>query len=111
MDKATNYRSIARQLIMELWQGDPEQMGNLRTHLITDDEHGHYLYYTTGHQNKRWVYGATVHIEVRQNGEVWLHHDGTDLVIADMLEERGVATEDLIIGWLTPRERALAAES
>ena len=85
----------------------PEIEGGVENQLITDDEHGHYLYFGVGWENKGkdWFYATFIHIDVRPNGRVWLQHDGTDLRIANQLIERGIPKNDIVIGFQPPYVR------
>jgi kynurenine formamidase len=52
---------------------------------IVDKESGQFLIYTDG-WDKTWRdYGCFFHIQVKPNGTVYLHHDGTDLELAESL--------------------------
>jgi hypothetical protein len=74
---------------------------------ITDDTNGHYLLYSVGWQGSDWVYGSFVHIDVRDNGRIWLQHDGTDLNIADELVARGIPKSNIVVGFQPPYVRPL----
>ena len=107
MDKITQYKKIVRSLVEEIAALSPEVEDGVENQLITDDEHGHYLYFGVGWENngKNWFYATFVHIDVKPDGHVWLQHDGTDLKIGETLLERGVLRQDMVIGFQSPFAR------
>ncbi len=104
MDKITQYKKIVRALVEEIVALSPEDEDGVENQLITDDEHGHYLYFGVGWENngRSWFYATFVHIDVKPNGQVWLQHDGTDLKVAETLFQRGVLRQDMVIGFHSP---------
>ncbi|MEO0043991.1 MAG: hypothetical protein RL329_3439 [Bacteroidota bacterium] len=109
MDKIKKYKKIVRSLVTEIAALSPEEEEGIENQLITDDEHGHYLYFGVGWENndQHWFYATFIHIDVKKTGQVWLQHDGTDLKIAEMLTAKGVAHKDIVIGFHPPFLRAL----
>ncbi|MDX2303784.1 MAG: element excision factor XisI family protein [Microscillaceae bacterium] len=89
---------------------DSEEDG-VEYQLITDDEHGHYLYFGVGWEKDRhWIYAIYVHIDVKSSGKVWLQHDGTDLRIAELLHQKGIPKNDMVIGFQAPHIRKMMSE-
>ena len=107
MDKLASYRDIIKALIREIDSWIPAEDGDVRQYAIIDDEGGHYLLYCTGWEGevKGYVYGATIHFDLMPDGKVWLQHNGTDLKVASMLVERGIAREDIVLGFHAPYMR------
>jgi XisI protein len=107
MDKVNKYKKIVRQVVEEIVALSPEIEDGIENQLITDDEHGHYLYFGVGWENgtNKWFYATFIHIDVKPNGRVWLQHDGTDLRIAERLAEKGISKSDIVIGFQPPHVR------
>lgn len=106
MDKITMRKQIVRNLVKRIADMVPS-LGDVENQTIIDDERGHYLLYSVGWEDSRWVYGSYVHIDVRPDGKVWLQHDGTDLRIADQLIENGIPKNEIVVGFQAPHARAL----
>ena len=51
--------------------------------------------------------GSTIahDIEVKYNGKVYLRHDGTDLVLADKLLEKGIPASEIVLAFHAPYKR------
>jgi XisI protein len=107
MDKVKNYKKIIRTLVEEIVALSAPTENGIENQLITDDEHGHYLYFGVGweEQGDNWFYASFIHIDIKEDGKVWLQHDGTDLRIAQQLVERGIAKSDVVIGFQKPTVR------
>ena len=61
------------------------------------------------HEKKR-VYLPFVHIDVKPDGKVWVQHDGTDLRIAAMLNDRGIPKSFIVLGFKPAYIRAMIDE-
>jgi hypothetical protein len=54
-----------------------------------------------------YYYGNIIHITVKPDGKVWLHQDGTNLNVALKLVDKGIAKNEIVLGFKAPVERAL----
>jgi hypothetical protein len=106
MDQLTEYKKIVRSLMEHIAHIAPSSK-DVEVQKIIDDENGHYLMYSVGWEGMHWVYGSFVHIDVKDNGRIWLQHDGTDLHIAEELAKRGIPKSDIVIGFQPPHARPL----
>ncbi|MCB9298392.1 MAG: XisI protein [Lewinellaceae bacterium] len=61
----------------------------------------HYLLFSNGGEGER-VYGCYLHIDVANDGKVWVQHDGTDVAIAEKLLEKGIPKIDIVLGFHAP---------
>jgi len=91
MENVIKYRQLVREILdaeyQELLQ-NPNK--TIRPVFIRDEENGHYLLYIDGWQGAQRLYGCSIHIEVTQEGKIWLHLDETDLQIGQLLIDKGV---------------------
>lgn len=109
MDKLLKYKNIVRETVEYVAAISPSSK-DVEVQKIIDDTNGHYLLFSVGWENNRWVYASFVHIDVKDSGRVWLQHDGTDLRIADELVQRGIPKSDIVIGFQAPHARKLMEE-
>jgi hypothetical protein len=108
MDKVKEYKKIVREIVEYVAGLSSAEEDGVDYQLITDDEHGHYLYFGVGWENgKHWVYATYIHIDVKANGRVWLQHDGTDLRIAELLSKQGIPKSDIVIAFQAPFARKM----
>lgn len=104
MDKLSLYKKVAQEIIEEVAALFPVRK-DFETEVIADEKRGHFLLYDIGWQNDYWHYASIIHIDIKENGKVWLQHDGTDLKIAMMLVEKGIPKSDIVLGFHAPSQR------
>ena len=107
MDKLIQYKKAVRELAEEVAALGQLPNDAIETQVVTDDEHGHYLLYFSGWKGYERTYGCFFHVDVRPDGKVWLQYDGTDLLLAEKIMEKGVAKDDLVLGFQAPAKRPL----
>ena len=105
MDKLTLYKSIARQIAIDTGKLGERPDNEVQTQFILDDERGHYLLYFNGWRGTKRTYGCYLHLDVDEQGKVWVQHDGTDLRIANQLVEQGIPKSDIVLGFHSPLRR------
>lgn len=106
MEKVKSYREIARTIITELGKQKHFATSVIRYQVIIDDDSGNYLLFRNGWKGETRIYGCIVHIEVTDEGKVWLHQDSTDYIVADMLLDKGIPKQDIVLGFHAPVMRA-----
>ncbi len=77
------------------------QDDEIETQLIVDREGGHYQLMSVGWQKKHRVFGAMLHIDVK-DGKIWIQHNSTEIPVAEELAERGIPKESIVIGFHSP---------
>lgn len=55
-----------------------------------DEKQSQYLLYFNGRTRDPRTYGCYLHLEVSLDAKVWVHHDGTDLKIAEQLLNQAI---------------------
>ena len=63
------------------------------------------LYFNGWHEDYDRTYGCFLHVDVKPDGKVWLQYDGTDLIVAELLLEKGIPKEDIVLGFQAPYKR------
>lgn len=105
MEKITQYKQIVYDLVSEIFAMTPNENG-IERHLIADMERGHFVLFSIGwYQEYHREYIPFLHLRVTANGRVYIEHDGTSLVVADLLVERGIPTHDIVLAWHAPFRR------
>lgn len=96
-------KKIALEVIQSVY--DRFEDGSGIYQLIIDEQRGHYLLYRNAWEKSSFrFYGTLVHLEVK-NDKIWLQYDGTDLIIADWILERGISPKELVLGFHPPIAR------
>jgi XisI protein len=106
MEKLNRHKSIVKALLSDLSEKLSKGIPDVRFEVLLDEEKGQYLLFKDGWRGMHRMYGNVAHIEVKQDGKVWLHHDGTDLALGQILLDKGVEKTDLVLGFQAPAKRA-----
>jgi XisI protein len=101
MDKVTFYKSTVRTLMEHFAEMDAPEQDGLKTYLISDDQHGHYLLMTIGWHDNHRTYFPYLHIDVN-NDKVYVEKNMSEISIAKVLEEKGIPKEDIILAFHAP---------
>lgn len=104
MDKVANYKKIAQKIIDEVLEM-MKNIDNTEVFEINGLEKGHFLLMTDGWEGIERSYGPLIHIEVKNNGKVWLRQDSTDLEIGRILLDYGVNPDDMVLAFYSPNMR------
>ncbi len=100
MGKLEQYRHIIRQLMLSYESRKPAY-GEIDVQVILDAERDHYQVMHVGWNQERWVHSCVIHIDIKA-GKVWLQWNSTEDDIAAILAERGIAKEDIVLGFQPP---------
>ena len=111
MGKIAKYKAIAKEVLSTITEWKNRSRRSVTYQFIADEANGNYLLIRNGWQGGTRLYGIIIHIEVKEDGKVWLQQDATDVVVADLLTEKGVGAEDLVLGFLTPAMREDMADA
>lgn len=104
MDKITQYKKIARQLIEQYGATDQNAGEDVQTAIVTDDQHGHYILLNLGWQDNHRTYFPYLHLDVR-NGKIFVEKNHTEIAIAKELERLGVSKDDIVLAFHAPYKR------
>ncbi len=75
---------------------------------VVDEENGQYLIYTDGWKDTWRDYACFFHVDVKENGTIYLRHDGTDLEVANQLVEKGIPKDEIVLAFHAPYKRELS---
>ncbi len=105
MDNTITYKQAVQELIQELSAMMPKDDNGVENQLLIDNERGHYLIMGVGWEFGKWFYATFVHIDVKENGLVWLQHNGTDLDLVASMNRLGIPKTDIVLGFHSPNVR------
>lgn len=111
MGKLEKTKKIVKNTVLEISQYGSTPFEDIENQVIIDEERGHYLLYNSGWHNNRRNYGCYLHIQVKEDGKVWVQHDGTNLKVALELEKKGIPESDIILEFHAPYKRELLKQA
>lgn len=107
MDKITTYKNAIKSVLNNYYDVSQNQSNrdhSIQTQLVIDDARGYYFLLAIGWQNNKRVYGATMHFDLIDD-KIWIQINQTDFLLADELIQKGVAKEDIVLGFHAPYKR------
>jgi hypothetical protein len=102
-EETERYRELVKEIIREYARYKPS-VGDIQTEVVFDEANDHYELIHTGWNRTFRVHGAVIHIDIR-NGKIILQHDGTPDAIAEILVERGVPRDRIVLAFKPPEIR------
>ena len=103
MDQITTYREIVQSLLSEIGSYK-NHSSEIETQLLFDTTRDHYQILKTGWRGIKRTYGVSIHIDIK-DGKVWIQRNATDLLIAEMLVEKGIPKENIVLAFHAPYKR------
>ena len=97
------YRDTIRSLLSE-YAATPVANGQIDCYTVFDEQQGHYQVMNVGWDGHRRVHGCVLHLAIR-DGKVWIEQNTTEMRIAQELVEKGLAKEDIVLGFQSPEMR------
>lgn len=99
------YRQVIAQLLTEQSPLSP-RYGKFEQQVIIDREHDHYLLLSLGwnlDETKR-EYRVVFHMDII-DGKIWIQQNQTELLVEQILVQRGVPPEAIVLGMLPTYSR------
>ena len=98
MDKLTKYRQIVCQYLEDFARDDPE------ANLIFDEKRDRFLVMHVNWRNDYRIYGCAMHLDLIDE-KVWIQNNSTEIYIDRELLKRGIAPQDIVLGFRSPSIR------
>ncbi|MEA5467319.1 XisI protein [Spirulina sp. 06S082] len=96
------YQTIIQDLLQEIHSYDISGSKNsIESQIILDTERNHYLLIDVGWEQKQFVYGTIIHLDIRGD-KIWIQRNNTEIDLAKRLVEKGIPKENIVIGLHSP---------
>lgn len=97
MAKLEQYREAIKTLLCQ-YASYECSYGEIENQVIFDSEHDHYQLVRMGWEDKKRIYGCSIHLDIK-DGKVWIQCNSTDIDIAQELVNLGVDKQDIVLGF------------
>jgi hypothetical protein len=104
MDKREKHKSIVKQLLLDYAKIKPAN-GDIDPEVIFDEQRGRFALLDIGWDGKKRVHFSVIHLDVKEDGKVWLQKNATDQEIAEELIEMGIPRDQIVLGLVLPQMR------
>jgi hypothetical protein len=105
MDRIKIYSSLIVKLLEEYASVKPANLDQQEYQIMADYERNHFQLISIGWQKERFFYNVILHLDIKENGKIWLQVNNTDWNIAESLMENGVPITDIVLGFISPAMR------
>ncbi len=103
MDSIESYRNLIQALLTD-YASIPIANGEIECYTVFDTSQDHYQVMNVGWDGYRRVYGCVLHLDIK-DGKIWIQQNMTEWRVAHELVDRGVAKEDIVLGFQAPDMR------
>lgn len=97
--KIEKYRKIILDYFQEKASIKAANLPDCENVVVTDTLQNHYQLLTMGWNGSRYIYALSFHLDIAQDGKIWIRANWTDIDIADVLVKLGVPKSDIVIGF------------
>jgi hypothetical protein len=101
MDRISQYQAWVEEILTDYSQSGSYDC-DIERQLNFDPVRHHYQLVNVGWDGQRRVYGCVVHLDIKENGKIWLQYNGTEVDFAEELVALGVPRHDIVIGFHSP---------
>ncbi len=103
MANVEQYRQIIQAILSEYSTHKPAY-GDVEMEVIIDRERDRYQLVCTGWNKQNRIYGSLIHIDLKED-KIWIQADGTEVGVANLLIEQGIAKQDIVLAYHAPHLR------
>jgi hypothetical protein len=97
--KLTTYQTILLAYLQECLAYVTNPSAVTTWQPIIDKQERNFLLLSFGWQKEHYNYFLAFHLEIREE-KVWIHRNNTEWQIASELVEKGIAKQDIVLGFL-----------
>jgi XisI protein len=105
MDKITHYQNILLGFLQERAAIKYALQPGYQKQVIADRERNHFQLMTVGWHRDEFTCDIVIHFDI-VGDKVWIQQNNTELLIADEIIERGIAPQDIVLGFQPEYARA-----
>lgn len=104
MDKIKKYQDIIINYLEEYAKITPANLPAVESKVIADRENNHFQLLRIGWEGERYVFTVVFHFDIKE-GKIWFQRNITEREVVDEFMEKGVAREDIVLGFRPPYAR------
>jgi len=105
MGKLEQYKTVILSIIEAHARNKPVNLENVDNQIIVGEKRGHYQLVSLGWEGRTFSYAVIYHFDLKPDGKVWIQANNTDIDVAEELTLKGVAREDIVVGFQHPAYR------
>ena len=100
VQKSKIYQNIITEYLEELAQAFSNYaQTKLDYQVLADCTRGHFQLTKVGWLERKFYFLVMLHLDVKENGKVWVQQNNTEIQLGEELEKRGIEPLDIVIGF------------
>lgn len=103
--KINKYQEVIISIIERFAEQKYANMPDVENQVLIDKKRHHYQLVSIGWHEENFIYDVVFHFDIKPDGKVWLQANWTDIDIGIEMIEKGIAEEDIVIGFVPERFR------
>jgi XisI protein len=105
MDKLKKYQIVIKEVLEAYRQQFLISSHQVRNQIIVDENNHHYQFLWMGWKDDKQIFNVAIHIELVEDGKIWIQRDNTEVGIATLLAEKGIPKSDIVLGYFPVTHR------
>lgn len=107
MDKLKKYQGILTQYLTDFAKQPPyANMPDVKTTVLIDLKSNHFQAVDIGWAGAKHIFSPVFHFDIKEE-KIWLQCNNTEREVIDELVQKGVAADDIVLGFQPPCVREL----
>ena len=106
MERVKKYEKIITSVLTDYQSRFRQTSQNISNHIIADDKNHHYQFLCLGWKGDKQIFNVAFHLDIL-DGKIWIQRDNTETGIANLLTEKGVPKQDIVLAFYPPAHREL----
>ena len=104
MERIVKFRKAILQVMEEYAAERQHSLQGITFEIIADEKHDRYQLVMMGWDGEERVHSLLFHIDI-VNGKIWVQEDNTEVGVANLLTEKGIAKEDIVLAYFSEFHR------
>lgn len=100
MESIKKYQQIILQLLTPYTKLYNKDMPGIHNHLFVNKGGNHFIVLVMGWHRDEFTHDIMFHIEIKDDGKVWLYENRSDCDIYKALTNKGILKGDLVVGYV-----------
>lgn len=97
MDKIKNYQKIIKAVLKDRLGFPTKEFPHLKDELLISEDKLNFIQITYGwNRQQKYTHFTAFHIELTDKGKILIHQNRTDLLIDELLTEKGIDQADIL---------------
>jgi hypothetical protein len=109
MDKIKKYQDIIIEYLSDYANhSKPVNLTDVEGKVVADRNTNSFQFLRVGWQGNHFVFSVVFHFDIKPDGKVWMQVNNTERDVIDVLMEKGIPKEDIVLGFRPPYARQSA---